>query len=112
MLCAVTQALRVAVHLLAMHLLAVLQILCSNFCHTLLQVPDCEAPEFWHHMDSLVKLNGKLSDIGKSGAPKWQQNLQKAGIFRQFAWHLGALYFGKTLNSGSYDTQPEAQLVY
>ena len=78
----------------------------------MLQVPDCETPQFWHHMDSLVKLNGKLADIGKSGAPKWQQNLRKAGIFRQFGWHLAALYFGKSLNCGSYDSQPEAQLVY
>jgi len=76
------------------------------------EVPDCETPQFWHHMDSLVKLNGKLADLGKSGAPKWQQNLQKAGIFRQFGWHLAALYFGKSLNCGSYDSQPEAQLVY
>ena len=63
-------------------------------------------------MDSLVKLNGKLSDISKSGAPKWRQNLQKAGIFQQFGWHLAALYFGKSIHSGSYDTQSEAQLVY
>lgn len=84
----------------------------SLTCLLLLQVPDCETPQFWHHMDSLVKLNGKLADLGKSAAPKWQQNLQKAGIFRQFGWHLAALYFGKSLNCGSFDSQPEAQLVY
>lgn len=77
-----------------------------------MQVPDCEAPKFWAHMDKLVVLNGKLSDIGKSSAPQWQKNLQKVPIFQQFAWELGALFFGKSILSGTYDGQPQTQLVY
>jgi len=77
-----------------------------------IQVPDCEAPEFWAHMDKLVALNGKLSDIGKSSAPQWQKNLQKVPILQQFAWELGALFFGKSIKSGTYDAQPQTQLVY
>ncbi|KAL0029748.1 hypothetical protein WJX79_007240 [Trebouxia sp. C0005] len=76
------------------------------------EVPDCEAPKFWAHMDKLVVLNGKLSDIGKSSAPQWQKNLQKVPIFQQFAWELGALFFGKSILSGTYDGQPQTQLVY
>lgn len=76
------------------------------------EVPDCEAPEFWGHMDKLVALNGKLSDIGKSSAPHWQKNLQKVPIFQQFAWELGALFFGKSIKAGTYDAQPQTQLVY
>lgn len=63
-------------------------------------------------MDKLVALNGKLSDIGKSSAPHWQKNLQKVPIFQQFAWELGALFFGKSIKAGTYDAQPQTQLVY
>ncbi len=77
-----------------------------------MQVPDCEAPEFWAHMDKLVALNGKLADIGKSDAPQWLKNLKKAPVFQQFAWELAALYFGKSIQAGTYDAQPQTQLVY
>jgi len=63
-------------------------------------------------MDKLVALNGKLSDIGNSSAPQWKKNLQKVPIFQQFAWELGALFFGKSIKSGTYDAQPQTQLVY
>lgn len=76
------------------------------------EVPDCEAPEFWGHMDKLVALNTKLADIGSSSAPQWQKNLQKVPVFQQFAWELAALFFGKSVKSGTYDAQPQTQLVY
>lgn len=90
--------------------IALLVLHSSDCCDV--QVPDCEAPEFWVHMDKLVALNGKLADIGKSNAPNWLKNLQKAPIFQQFAWELGTLYFGKSIKAGTYDAQPQTQLVY
>ena len=77
-----------------------------------LQVPDCETPEFWAHMDKLVVLNQKLAKIGSSDSPAWMKNLQKIPVFQQFAGELGALFFGKSVQAGTFDAQKEAQLVY
>lgn len=78
----------------------------------MLQVPDCETPEFWAHMDKLVALNQKLAKIGSSDSPAWMKNLQKIPVFQQFAGELSALYFGKSIQAGTFDAQKEAQLVY
>lgn len=78
----------------------------------LLQVPDCETPEFWAHMDKLVALNQKLAKISSSDSPAWMKNLQKIPVFQQFAGELSALFFGKSIQAGTFDAQKEAQLVY
>ncbi|KAK9837644.1 hypothetical protein WJX74_002026 [Apatococcus lobatus] len=75
------------------------------------EVPDCETPEFWKHMEALISLNKKLIAIGASDAPQWQKNLQRAPIFAGFAKNLLALFNGKTVDCGSYDLQPEAALA-
>lgn len=75
------------------------------------EVPDCETPEFWKHMEALIVLNKKLIAIGESDAPQWQKNLQRAPIFAGFAKNLLALFNGKTVDCGSYDLQPEAALA-
>ena len=41
------------------------------------EVPDCETPEFWDHMEKLIVLNKKLIAIGASDAPGWLKVLQK-----------------------------------
>lgn len=41
------------------------------------EVPDCETPEFWDHMEKLIVLNKKLIAVGASDAPGWLKTLQK-----------------------------------
>ncbi len=41
------------------------------------EVPDCETPEFWDHMEKLIVLNQKLIAVGASDAPGWLKVLQK-----------------------------------
>lgn len=77
-----------------------------------MQVPDCEAPQFWERMDKLVALSSKLSDIEKSQAPSWLKNVRKVPVLQGFATQLVLLFFAKSIRSGSYDTQAETQLVY
>ena len=78
----------------------------------MLQVPDCQTPEFWKHMDRLVALNQQLDQVSNSARPAWLQHLQKIPIYQQFAVELGALFFGKSILAGSFDVHTQTQLVY
>jgi magnesium-protoporphyrin IX monomethyl ester (oxidative) cyclase len=77
------------------------------------EVPDCETPEFWDHMEKLIVLNQKLIAVGASDAPGWLKVLQKAPLIERFAAELLQLFIGKTIESGSVDfTQNETAVVY
>jgi magnesium-protoporphyrin IX monomethyl ester (oxidative) cyclase len=41
------------------------------------EVPDCETPEFWEHMENLIVINRKLIAVGQSDAPAVLKTLQR-----------------------------------
>ena len=64
-------------------------------------------------MEKLIVLNKKLIAISNSDAPGWLKNLRKAPVIERFAAELLAIFFGKTIQSGSVDfLQNEAAVVY
>lgn len=67
------------------------------------EVPDCETPEFWEHMERLIVLNKKLIAIGASDAPSPFKALQRLPVLERFAAELLQLFIGKHVVSGTYD---------
>jgi magnesium-protoporphyrin IX monomethyl ester (oxidative) cyclase len=76
------------------------------------EVPDCEAPQFWEHMENLITLNQKLIAVGQTDAPDVVKNLQRVPIIAGFASELLQLFFCPTLNEGSADVNPEVAVAY
>ncbi len=76
------------------------------------EVPDCETPQFWDHMEKLIVLNQKLIAIGQSDAPAPLKNLQRVPIIAGFATELLGLFFCPTLVEGSSDLNPEVAMAY
>ncbi|CAI5511219.1 unnamed protein product [Closterium sp. Naga37s-1] len=76
-------------------------------------VLDVENPEFQRRLDTLVDLNQKLVDIGKSDAPDALKSVQRFPVLASFIGELLALYFMRPVDSGSVDfIDNEAQVVY
>ncbi|KAK9907485.1 hypothetical protein WJX75_004491 [Coccomyxa subellipsoidea] len=65
------------------------------------EVPDCETPEFWDHMEKLIVLNKKLIAIGQSDAPVVLKTLQRLPLLERFAAELMQLFIGKSLAAGA-----------
>ncbi len=65
------------------------------------EVPDCETPEFWEHMENLIVLNRKLIAIGQSDAPAVLKNLQRLPVLERFAAELLLLFIGKAVPCGA-----------
>lgn len=65
------------------------------------EVPDCETPEFWEHMENLIVLNKKLIAIGQSDAPAVLKNLQRLPLLERFAAELLQLFIGKAVPAGA-----------
>lgn len=76
------------------------------------EVPDCENPKFWEHMENLITLNRRLIAVGESNAPEAVKNLQKVPIITGFASELIQLFFCPTMVEGSADVNPEVALAY
>ena len=65
------------------------------------EVPDCETPEFWEHMENLIVLNKKLIAIGASDAPVAWKTLQRLPVLERFAAELLQLFIGKAVPAGA-----------
>eukprot|EP00884_Botryococcus_braunii_P016236 jgi/Botrbrau1/3296/Bobra.174_1s0059.1 len=76
------------------------------------EVPDCESPKFWEHMENLIVLNQKLIAVGQSDASDVVKNLQRVPIIAGFASQLLQLFMCPTLQEGSADLNPEVALAY
>ena len=64
---------------------------------------DVENPVFQERLEKLVILNNRLTDIGKSDAPKAMKNVQRIPAISGMVTELLALYFMKPVVSGSMD---------
>ncbi len=74
------------------------------------EVPDCETPEFWDHMEKLIVLNRKLIAIGQSDAPAVLKNLQRLPVLERFAAELMQLFIGKTVAAGADGVESSAPI--
>lgn len=76
-------------------------------------VLDVENPEFKAKLDRMVDINTKLSAVGKSDAPSFVKNIQRAPLVAALVSELFAAFFMTPVESGSLDlAEFEPQVVY
>jgi len=73
-----------------------------------LQVPDCEHPDYFVRMDRLVELNKKLVAIQGSDAPEFVKKIQSAPIIERMIAGVWQIFIMKPLECGSIDINEPA----
>lgn len=78
------------------------------------QVPTVDDPHFWELMDKMVSINNKLSALsnGTSTTPALLQPLEKLALYERMASLLLRVWAMPSIQSGSYDYENQAEVVY
>lgn len=69
----------------------------------ILQVPDCEHPEFFTRMNRLVELNEKVIAIGQLNLPGPVKAIMRAPVVERMVMEITKIYFTAPMRSGSVD---------
>lgn len=76
----------------------------------MVQVPDCEHPDYFVRMNKLVDLNEKLLAIKASDAPEFVKTLQSAPIIERMIAGVWQIFIMKPLDCGSIDINEPASV--
>lgn len=77
-------------------------------------MPTVDDPHFWELMDKMVSINNKLSALsnGTSTTPALLQPLEKLALYERMASLLLRVWAMPSIQSGSYDYENQAEVVY